>query len=72
MSKFENLCKEYVASRKRYFAYRDECHEIARSVIQGFKDFLSCPDDAIKIHPLDEAEDDVRRVGFGSREEGRA
>ncbi len=57
MSIFDDICKEYSASRKRYFDYRDECHDMARELISGLGKYLGCPEDTMSFHPQKEEDE---------------
>ena len=57
MSRFDDLCKEYAASRTRYFNYRDECEAVAGSLIAGLVSHLGCPEETISFHPSNEADE---------------
>jgi len=53
MSKFEDLCKSYKISRKKYFSYQNESYDFARNLVQGYIRYLDIPEEQFKFIPLD-------------------
>ena len=43
MSKFEEICRSYQASRRRFSEYENECRAFARSLVDGIIDYFEWP-----------------------------